>query len=75
MSRFTKQMFMILVLVLLCFGGSLAMTFVSIINQPCMVRPALIDLNPDELQYYPFINSMSRCNESCNTVEYPVSRT
>ena len=23
-------------------------------NQTCMVRPTLIDLNPNELYYYPF---------------------
>ena len=37
-------------------------------NQPCMVRQMLINLNPDELHYYPFIISMIRCNESCNTI-------
>ena len=33
-----------------------------------MTRPTLIDLNPTELVYYPFIVSLNRCNGSCNTV-------
>ena len=31
-----------------------------------MVRPALIDFNPVELIYYPFMISLGKCNGSCN---------
>ena len=59
MSGFIKRMCMVLVLVVLCFGGSLAATktikCVSMNNQACSVRPMLIDLNLDELYYYPTI--------------------
>ena len=30
------------------------------------VRPTLIDLNPVELKYYPFMISLDKCNGSCN---------
>ena len=33
-----------------------------------MTRPAVIDLNPFELKYYPFMNSLDKYNESCNVV-------
>ena len=46
-------MFVFLVLVLLCFGGSLAIKCAFMNNQPRLVRLTLIDLNLDELQYYP----------------------
>ena len=49
MPGFIKQMFIVLVLLLLCFGGSLAIKCVSMNNKPCMPRPMLIHLNPDEL--------------------------
>ena len=39
-------------------------------NQPGMVRPALINLNPD----CPFIISMNRCYGRCNTAEDPFGR-
>ena len=39
-------------------------------NQPCKVRLTLTDLKPDELHYYQFVISMSRCNGSCNTVDW-----
>ena len=31
-----------------------------------MVRHTLIDLNPVELKYYPFIIGLGKCNGSCN---------
>ena len=43
-------------------------------NQPCLVRPTLIDLNLDELHYYPLIISMIRCDGSCITIEDPFGR-
>ena len=33
-----------------------------------MVRPTLIDLNPVELKYYPFMISLDKCSESCNVL-------
>ena len=33
-----------------------------------MVRPTLIDLNPVELKYYPFMISLDKCNGSCNVL-------
>lgn len=40
-------------------------------NKSCMVRPTLIDMNPDELFYYPFIISLDRCDGSCKAVKDP----
>ena len=31
-------------------------------------RPFLIDLNPVELKYYPFMITLDKCNGSCNAV-------
>ena len=39
-----------------------------------MVRKILSNLNSEEIQYYPFIISMSRCIVNCNTVEDPFGR-
>ena len=40
----------------------------SLNDEPCIVRPTLIDLNPVELKYYLFIVSLYKCNESCNVL-------
>ena len=31
-----------------------------------MVRPTVIDMNPNELKYYPFLISLNKCTGSCN---------
>ena len=61
----------------LAFSGSIVSmtndsnltTCVSLNNQPCMTRPTLIYLNPDEynhgLGYYKFMVNLDRCNGSC----------
>ena len=42
----------------------------SLNNQPCLIIPTLIDLDPDEynqrLCHYPFTIKLNRCNGSCN---------
>ena len=58
------QLFIILMLVLLTFGRSITKKCVCKNNRPCMVRPMLIDLNTDELHYYPFFR-----HGSCNIFE------
>ena len=43
---------------------SLATKCMSLNNEPCMIRPTLIDLNPVELNYYSFMISLDECNGS-----------
>ena len=33
-----------------------------------MARPTLIDLNPAELKYYPFMISLNKCTGICNVL-------
>ena len=37
-------------------------------DEPCMVRPTLIDLNSVELKYYAFMISLNKCIGSCNVL-------
>ena len=57
------------------FSISLATKCVFLNDKPCLVRCALIDLNESKLHYYQFMVSLDRCNESCNTLDDPSSRT
>ena len=34
-----------------------------------MIRPTLIDLNPVEFNYYPFMISLDKCDGSFNAVD------
>ena len=65
-----------LFIVLLSFSKSLArvakvsdQTKCLFLNdEPFMVRPTLIDINPDELKYYPFMISLNKCTGRCNVL-------
>ena len=48
---------------------SLAAKVLSLTNEPSMVRPPLINLNPFELDCYPFVIIVDKCNVSCNIVD------
>ena len=60
-----------IVLVLMFFWGSLHLKCISVNNQKCMSIPTLIDLNFDELRYYPFIISLDRGDGCCKIAEEP----
>ena len=45
---------------LLSFSVSLATKYMSLSNEPCMVRPTDIDLNPIDLNYYRFMISLDK---------------
>ena len=57
-----------LVIVLLSFSESLATKFLFLNDEPCMVKPTLIDMNPFELKYYPFMISLSKYTGNCNVL-------
>ena len=52
--------------VLFSFSESLATKCSSLIEEPYMFKSPLIDLYPIELNYYPFMISLDKCNGSCN---------
>ena len=55
-----------LFIVLLSLSDSLATKCLFLNDEPCRVRPAIIDMNPVELKYYPLMISLNKCTGSCN---------
>ena len=64
MFSFIKLVF----IVLLSFSESLATKCLFLNEEPCMVRPTIINISPVELKYYPFMISLSTCAGSCNVL-------
>ena len=56
MPGLIKQVF----IALLNFSESLATECLSLSNDSCKVRPTLFDLNPMELNFYPFMLSLDK---------------
>ena len=65
MFRLIKQVF----ITLLSFSEPLSTKCMSLNNQSWMTRSTFIDLNLIELNYYPFMVSLDKCNRSYNTVD------
>ena len=57
-----------LFLVLLIFSSSLATKYLFLNDKPCMIRSTLIDMNPIELKYYPFVISIDKYTGSYNVL-------
>ena len=66
MSWLIEQVF----IALLSFSKSLATKCVSLNNEPSKNWPTLIDLNPVEFRYWPFMISLHKCSGSCNSVDH-----
>ena len=64
MFSLIKQVF----IVFLSFNISLATKCLFLNGEPCMGRSTLIDKNPVELKYYPFMINLNKCTGSCNVL-------
>ena len=53
---------------LLSFSESLATKCLFLNDEPFSFRPTLVDTNPIELKYYPFMLSLNKCTASCNVL-------
>ena len=47
---------------------------VSVINQKCMSRPKIINLNADEPVFYPLSIKVSKCAGDCNNINDPMAK-
>ena len=42
--------------------------FLPVINEKCMSRPKIIDLNKNEPVFYPYSIKVNKCRRDCNNV-------
>ena len=45
-----------------------ALECVSVVNQECMARPKIIDVNKNELVFYPLNIKINKCSGNCNNI-------
>ena len=53
-----------------------ALECVSVINQKCMPRPKILDVNEGvgEALFYPYNVLVNKCSGSCNTLDNPMAK-
>ena len=55
------------------FSGTLPIKCISL-NESCLVRPVLIDFNPNKRHYNPFMVRLDRRSRNCNTLDDAAGR-
>ena len=53
-----------------------ALECVSVVNQKCMPRPKILDVNEGigEALFYPYNVQVNKCNGSCNMLDNPMAK-
>ena len=58
-----------LFIILLSFSKSLTRKCLFLNDEPCMIRPTIIDMSSNELKNYPFMISSNKYAGSCNVLK------
>ena len=74
--RFVKKAFFIGLTILTDFTNAnslnaIPLSCISMSNQECKTRPQVINVNRDELVFFPFSIEATKCSGSCNNINYP----
>ena len=66
----------LIVLTISLFSNPLALECVSAVNQKCMPRPKILDVNEGvaEALFYPYNVLVNKCSGSCNTFDNPMTK-
>ena len=72
--RFVKKMFFLELTILSNFTNALSATPLNCIlmkNQECKTRPQVININSNNLIFYPFNININKCSDNCNNINNP----
>ena len=75
MFRFIKKWFFIGSLILSNLVSTTSSSCISMNNQACKARPEIINVNSNNLIYYPFSIKASKCSGNCNNINDPYANT
>ena len=56
------------------FFGCNPLEFVSMIKKECKIRPQVVNINSDNLFFYPYNIEVNKCSGSCNNINDPYSK-
>ena len=74
MFRFIKNCFFIGSLFLSNLVSTASLRCISTNNQACKARPQILNVNSNNLIFYPFSIKTSKCSGNCNNINGPYSK-
>ena len=73
--RSVKKCFFIGLTILSSFANANSpLSCISMKNQECKTRAQVINVDGDELVFFPFSIETSQCSGSCNNINYPYAK-
>ena len=63
-----------LIIIFFSIATSVGLECVSKVNQKCMSRPKIINVNKNEPAFYPYSIKVNKCSGSCNTINAPFAK-
>ena len=54
--------------------NAVSLSCISMNNQECKTRPQVVNVNGDELVFFPFSIKTSRSSGSCNNINHPYAK-
>ena len=51
-----------------------ALECISVVNQKCMARPKIIQINANEPVFYPLSVKVNKCGGDCKTINDPMTK-
>ena len=75
MFVFIKEVFFMGLAFLSSLVSTTSLSYISMNNQACKVRPEIINFNSNEPAFYPFNIKTSKCGGSCNNINDPDAKT
>ena len=74
MFGFVKKTFFTGLTILSSFTSVNPLSYISMNNQECKVRPQIVNVNSDEPVFYHFSIKTSKCSGSCNNINDPYAK-
>ena len=74
MFGFIKRCFFTGLVLLSTLASVNSLSWISMNNQECKVRPQIVNVNSDEPLFFPFSIKTSKCSGSCNNINDPYAK-
>ena len=71
MFKFIKQIFVSTLMFFSSLPNVNPLECVSMSNQPCKVKPEIININSNNPIFHPFIIKTNKCSGNCNNISDP----
>ena len=71
---FIKKVFLIGLTILSDFTNANSLSCISMNNEECKTRPEVVNVNGDELAFFPFSIKTGKCSGSCNNINHPYAK-